>query len=93
MAELRTRNTHKKTAQGHLIWQVLVGDSVIGTVYKHDGSKTGFRQGRCVGQVPHTSWICRDNHNTEHRNYNRMGTSGWRTKRLAAEYLKERIDG
>jgi hypothetical protein len=41
-------------------YTVNVGDTFIGTVESERSTKTGFRHGRCVGQVPCWRWMAKD---------------------------------
>ena len=40
--------------------KVYLGDKCIGRVEQREGTKTGFRFGKCVGQVPTKVWSAYD---------------------------------
>ena len=75
--------------------EVTVDGVMVGRVQRRDTTKTGFKRGRCVGQVPVKRWFA----------WNAMGsrigptwsglgrTAGFRTRNEAVQALVEVPDG
>ena len=51
--------TVRKSQGAMHAYDVFRGDTHLGIVYPRETTKTGFKRGYCVGQVPVTGWFFR----------------------------------
>lgn len=82
---MKFQKTDETARGGFPIYAVIHDHQTIGTVYKVETTKTGFRRGRCVGQVPCTLWRAKTADGRELPE--RRGFHGFRSRKDAAQAL------
>jgi hypothetical protein len=85
----------KSEHNGRPAHDVLVNGERVGVVYWRESSKTGFRSGRCVGQVACKAWFYKrvlpDGGLSSEEGYR---SSGWGPRfRTRAAAVKELVEG